>query len=157
MKFLIELREQDRARDLTALLEYIPYARFLGLCVHQLGDEIITELPAAPHLTGNPNLPAVHGGVVGAMLEMTAILQLLHDTDCERLPKTVDVSFNYLRPVRADHNTYGRATVTRQGRRVANVRCDLWQAERARTVATGHGHFVLAPLVDTETDRAPGT
>jgi uncharacterized protein (TIGR00369 family) len=157
MKFLIELREQGRANDLAALLEYIPYARFLGLCVHQLGDEIITELPAAPHLTGNPNLPAVHGGVVGAMLEMTAILKLLHDTDCERLPKTVDVSFNYLRPVRADHSTYGRATVTRQGRRVANVRCDLWQAERAKTVATSHGHFVLAPLVAAAPDPARET
>ena len=146
MRFLSELRRQGRVNDLEALLEYIPYARFIGLGVHLLGDEVITELPPSPHLTGNPNLPAVHGGVVGAVLEMTAILQLIHDTDCERLPKTVDVSFNYLRPVRSDTVTYGRATVTRQGRRVANVRCELWQNERDRVVANSHGHFVLAPI-----------
>ncbi len=146
MRFLNELREQGRVNDLEALLDHIPYARFIGLEVHQLGDEVITELPPQAHLTGNPNLPAVHGGVVGAVLEMTAILQLIHDTDCERLPKTVDVSFNYLRPVRSDTITYGRATVTRQGRRVANVRCELWQNERNRVVANSHGHFVLAPL-----------
>lgn len=146
MKFLNQLRAEGRVNDLGALLDHIPYARFIGLDVHQLGDEVITELPPQAHLTGNPNLPAVHGGVVGAVLEMTAILQLIHDTDCERLPKTVDVSFNYLRPVRSDTITYGRATVTRQGRRVANVRCELWQNERDRVVANSHGHFVLAPL-----------
>ncbi|MDH3300118.1 MAG: PaaI family thioesterase [Acidimicrobiia bacterium] len=150
MKFLNQLRAEGRVNDLDALLDYIPYARFIGLEVHQLGDEVITELPPQAHLTGNPNLPAVHGGVVGAVLEMTAILQLIHDTDCERLPKTVDVSFNYLRPVRSDTITYGRANVTRQGRRVANVRCELWQNERDRVVANSHGHFVLAPLHEDE-------
>lgn len=151
MRFLNELRAQDRVNDLAALIDHIPYARFIGLTVHQLGDEVITELPPSAHLTGNPNLPAVHGGVVGAVLEMTAILQLIHDTECARLPKTVDVSFNYLRPVRSDTVTYGRATVTRQGRRVANVRCELWQNERDRVVANSHGHFVLSPL--DEADR----
>lgn len=148
MKFLDEMRSQGRANDLPALLDHLPYARFLGLRVHQLGDEVITELPAGSHLTGNPNLPAVHGGAVGAMLEFTAVLQLLHNTECERLPRTVDVSFNYLRPVRADHDTFGRAVVTRQGRRVANVRCELWQHDRERPVATGHGNFVLTPVAE---------
>jgi len=152
MKILGELRAQGKVNDLSALLEHIPYAQFLGLQVHQLGDEVITELPPQEHLTGNPNLPAIHGGVVGAMLELTAILQLLHDAACERLPKTVDVSFNYLRPVRSDTTTYGRATVTRQGRRVANVRCELWQNERDRVVANSHGHFVLAPLDISRTE-----
>ena len=145
MKILQELRDQGRGQDLGALLEHIPYAQFLGLQVEQQGKEIITILPFQEHLIGNTNLPAIHGGAVGAMLEMTAVLQLIFDTACERLPKTVDVSFDYLRSARA-LPTYGRAIVTRQGRRVANVRTELWQEERSRPVAAGHGHFLLSPL-----------
>ena len=117
----------------------------MGLQVDQQGDEVITVLPFAEHLVGNSRLPAMHGGAVGAMLEMTATLQLLYDTACERLPKTIDVSFDYLRSVRA-LTTYGRAIVTRQGRRVASVRCELWQEHRGRPVAASHGHFLLSPL-----------
>jgi len=145
MKILQELRDQGRGQDLTALLAHIPYAQFLGLQVEQQGNEIITVLPFAEQLIGNTNLPAIHGGAVGAMLEMTAVLQLIYDTACERLPKTVDVSFDYLRSARGV-TTYGRAIVTRQGRRVANVRAELWQEERSRPVAAGHGHFLLSPL-----------
>ena len=145
MKVLQELRAQGRGQDLSAVLEHIPYAKFLGLEVEQQGNEIITILPFGEHLIGNTNLPAIHGGAVGAMLEMTAVLQLIYDTACERLPKTVDVSFDYLRSARGK-TTYGRAIVTRQGRRVANVRTELWQEERSKPVAAGHGHFLLSPL-----------
>ena len=145
MKILQELRDQGRGQDLGALLQHIPYAQFLGLQVEQQGNEIITVLPFDEHLIGNTNLPAIHGGAVGAMLEMTAVLQLIYDTACERLQKTVDVSFDYLRSARG-MTTYGRAIVTRQGRRVANVRTELWQEERHKPVAAGHGHFLLSPL-----------
>lgn len=145
MKILQELRDQGRGQDLPALLECIPYAKFLGLQVEQQGREVITILPFREHLVGNVNLPAIHGGAVGAMLEITAVLQLIYDTECETLPKTVDVSFDYLRSARG-LTTYGRAIVTRQGRRVANVRTELWQEERQRPVAAGHGHFLLSPL-----------
>ncbi len=148
MKILDELRAQGllpgQEEHLQGVLQSIPYAQFIGLQLEQQGDEIITLLPFSEHLVGNTNLPAIHGGAVGAMLEMTALLQLLHDTACERLPKTIDVSFDYLRSAQAK-TTYGRAIVTRQGRRVANVRCELWQDQRSKPVAAGHGHFMLAP------------
>ena len=145
MKLMQELAEQGRGQDVQAVLEHIPYARFLGLQVEQQGNEIITVLPFQEDLVGNINLPAIHGGVVGAMLESTSTLQLIFDTACERLPKTVDVSFDYLRSARGT-TTYGRAIVTRQGRRVANVRAELWQESRDKPVAASHGHFLLKPL-----------
>ena len=94
MKLLQELAAEGRGRDVEAVLAHLPYARFLGLSVEQQGDEIITLLPFDEHLVGNRNLPAIHGGVVGAMLEITSNLQLIFDTACERLPKPVDVSFD---------------------------------------------------------------
>ena len=140
-----ELAQEGRGQDVQAVLEHIPYARFLGLQVEQQGNEIITVLPFQNDLVGNINLPAIHGGVVGAMLEITSTMQLIFDTACERLPKTVDVSFDYLRSARGT-TTYGRAIVTRQGRRVANVRAELWQESRDKPVAASHGHFLLTPL-----------
>jgi uncharacterized protein (TIGR00369 family) len=145
LKLLAELRAQGRGRDMAAVVSQIPYARFLGIEVDQKGNEITTIMPFREALVGNVNLPALHGGVIGAFLEITSVIQLLYDTSCERLPKTVDVSIDYLRSGRPQP-TYGRAIVTRHGRRVANVRSEIWQEERARPIGVSHGHYLLAPL-----------
>ncbi len=144
MKILAELREQGRAQDMQALVEHLPYARFLGIDVDRKGNEITTILPFSDHLVGNTQLRALHGGVIGAFLEITSIVQLLFDTSCERLPKTIDISIDYLRSGRPVE-TYGRAIVTRHGRRVANVRTEIWQESRSAPVAASHGHFLLTP------------
>ncbi len=145
MKLLAELRAQGRGRDMAAVLAHIPYARFLGIDVDVKGSEVTTILPFKEDLIGNVNLPALHGGVIGALLEITAVTQLLFDTSCERLPKTIDLSVDYLRSGRPQP-TYGRAIVTRHGRRVANVRSEIWQEERSRPIGVSHGHFLLTPL-----------
>jgi len=142
---LAELRAQGRGRDMQAVAEQIPYARFLGIQVDRKGNEITVILPFGEHLVGNVVLPALHGGAIGALLEITAILQLLHDNACERLPKTIDLSVDYLRSGRPQP-TYGRAIVTRHGRRVANVRSEIWQDARSEPIAVSHGHYLLTPL-----------
>jgi len=145
VKLLLELRERGQGKDMAAVVAAIPYARFLGVEVQRQGNEVITVLPFADKLVGNPILPAIHGGVIGALLEITAVLQLLYETACERLPKTVDVNFDYLRSGRAV-TTYGRAIVNRQGRRVANVRSEIWQESRDRPIALSQGDYLLQPL-----------
>ncbi len=145
MRVLQELRAAGRGQDMQAVVEMIPYARFLGIQVDQKGNEITTIMPFKQALVGNVNLPALHGGVIGAFLEMTAVIQLLFDTSCERLPKTIDVSIDYLRSGRPQP-TFGRAIVTRHGRRVANVRSEIWQEERSKPIGLSHGHFLLTPI-----------
>lgn len=144
MKLLAELREQGRGQDMQAVVERIPYARFLGISVDRKGNEITTVMAFRDELVGNTVLPAIHGGAIGAFLEMTAVIQLLFDTACERLPKTIDVSIDYLRSG-GPATTYGRAIVTRHGRRVANVRSEIWQDERNKPIAVSHGHYLLTP------------
>ena len=145
MEVLGELREQGKGRDMSAVVAAIPYATFLGVEIQQQGNEVITVLPFKSELVGNRILPAIHGGVIGAFLEITAVLQLLYETECERMPKTVDVNFDYLRSGRAV-TTYGRAIVNRQGRRVANVRSEIWQESRDRPIALSQGHYLMAPV-----------
>jgi uncharacterized protein (TIGR00369 family) len=145
LKILQTLRDEGRAQDMQALIDHIPYARYLGIQVDRKGNELTTILPFQESLVGNISLPALHGGAIGAFLEITSVIQLLFDTSCERLPKTVDITIDFLRsgkPV----STYGRALVTRQGRRVANVRTEIWQEERAKPVAIAHGHYLLTPI-----------
>jgi len=144
MKILQVMRDEGRAQDMAALIEQIPYARFLGIEVDRKGSELTTILPFKDSLVGNVMLPAIHGGVIGAFLEITSVIQLLFDTSCERFPKTIDISIDYLRSGRAVP-TYGRALVTRQGRRVANVRTEIWQEERTKPIAAAHGHYLLTP------------
>ena len=130
---------------MQALIDHIPYARYLGIQVDRKGNELTTILPFKESLIGNISLPALHGGAIGAFLEITSVIQLLFDTSCERLPKTVDIAIDFLRsgkPV----PTYGRAIVTRQGRRIANVRTEIWQEEKAKPVAIAHGHYLLTPI-----------
>ena len=129
-------------KTLEAFLARVPYARFLGLRVELAGDEMTAILPFAPHLIGNPVLPALHGGVIGAFMEMTALAQLSMAHPAQRIPKTIDITIEYLRPARAVE-TYARATLRKVGRRVANVQVECWQDSRAKLVAGMTGHFLL--------------
>lgn len=145
MDVLRKLRADGRASDMQALAEAIPYARTLGLQVDRRGNELTTVMPFRDSLIGNPRLPALHGGALGALLEFCILFQLVFDDAGERLPKTIDISIDYLRSGKP-MESYARAEVVRRGRRVANVRAQVWQDERDRPIAAAHGNFLLQPL-----------
>lgn len=128
---------------LETLFARVPYARFLGIRFELKGDELTAILPFKDQLIGNPMLPALHGGVIGAMMELTAAGQILLVQGAGRVPKTIDVSIDYLRSGRPV-DTFARAHVTKLGRRVANVRVEAWQSDRADPIAALHGHFLVA-------------
>ena len=136
--------------ELDAILSRIPYARFLGVRMELHGDEMTAVLPYADHIIGNPTLPALHGGVIGAFMEMTAVLQLSILEAQMRQPRPVDVSIDYLRSGRPV-DTYARALVKKAGRRIANVQVEAWQEARGAPIAALHGHFLLTPR---DTDRS---
>jgi uncharacterized protein (TIGR00369 family) len=123
-------------------LEVIPYARFLGVKVERTDTGWICVLPFRKEIVGNSNLPAIHGGVVGAFLEMTAFMQLLAENDSERAPKPINFNIDYLRSA-GPHETRGRAEIVKHGRRIANVRVLAWQTDPDKPVAAGIGNFLL--------------
>lgn len=128
--------------QLDALLAGIPYAQYLGVRAELAGDEMTAILPFAPHLIGNPMLPAIHGGVLGAFMEMTALAQLSILQGLSRQPKPIDISVEYLRSARG-LTTYARADIRKIGRRIANVHVEAWQDTRATPIALLRGHFLL--------------
>ncbi len=140
---------------LDRLAVSIPYIRFLGIRFERRGDELTALMPFKPDLIGNPLLPAIHGGATGAFLEITGLMQLASDTAIQAategelpddyapvIPKPIDITFDYLRSGKP-RDTYARAMVQRRGRRVANLRIEAWQEERAKLIATAHGNFLL--------------
>lgn len=134
---------------LTASLARIPYAGFLGVRAEMKGDELTLIMPFSDHLIGNPLLPALHGGVVGALMELTALTQLAIASKSEAFPKTIDINVDYLRSGRPV-DTFARARVIKIGRRIANVQAEAWQAERGQPIAAMHGHFLVPETAAAE-------
>ena len=124
------------------IVEAIPYARLLGVTVERNGEVLECVLPFRDEIVGNPRLPAIHGGVLGAFLELTALLGLIDESGSERVPKPINFSVDYLRSAGAK-TTRARATIFKLGRRIANVHVLAWQDEPGRPVASGNGKFLL--------------
>ena len=123
-------------------LAVIPYAGFLGVRLEEDGEGIVCVLPFRDDLVGNAALPALHGGDVGASLELTALVQAIELADSDRVPKPINFSVDYLRSA-GPRDTRGRAEIVKHGRRIANVRVIAWQDDPARPVAAGVGNFLL--------------
>jgi len=87
-------------------------------------------------------VPALHGGTLGALMESTAIFKLLWHGETTTVPKTINITVEYLRGARPQ-DVLARAEFTRRGRRVANVRVSAWQDDPDEPVAVATAHFLL--------------
>ena len=134
------LREIRQTSDYRRLTEAIPYARFLGLHIESLAGEVVCRMEYTPRLIGNR---ALHGGTLGALLESAAIFELLRQSSTEHVPKVISLTVDFLRSGRLQ-DTYAKALITRQGRRVANVRVEAWQEDAARPIASAHVLLLLS-------------
>jgi acyl-coenzyme A thioesterase PaaI-like protein len=123
-----------RHRDVAPLIEAIPYARFLGIPVDVQGDEITTCMRYRPELSGHPQLPAVPGGTLGALLAHASIFQLLWAESGVLLPQLIHLTVAYLRSARPQ-DTDARAFMTKHGRRGAQVHAIAGQDYRDRPMA----------------------
>lgn len=149
-----------RDSALAALVEGVPYIRWMGISFDRRGDELTALMPYDQKLIGNPLLPAIHGGAIAAFLEITGIVELAWSAMWEdmeagriapdasmpgtipRLPKTIDFTVDYLRSG-LPRDAYARARVVRSGRRYASVQVEAWQDNRAKLFAQATAHFLM--------------
>lgn len=144
MRLLDTIAQARRQSDVGLLVAAVPYAGFIGLEAELIDDRLFTRLPYARCNLGNPDLPALHGGVVAAFLELTGAFELLWAMDSVTLPKTINITVDYLRPARPQTlHAYG--IITKHGRQVANVRIEAWHESPEKPVAHCHAHFLLTP------------
>ena len=124
------------------VLDAIPYARFLGVGVERTNGALECVLPFREEIIGNVMLPAIHGGVIGAFLELTALLRLIDESGTDRVAKPINFAIDYLRSA-GPTTTRARADIFKLGRRVAVVHVVAWQDDASRPVASGNGKFLL--------------
>lgn len=102
----------------TIFEEVIPFNRFLGVEVAEVEEgRVRLELPFRDEFIGNPEMPALHGGVVSMLLDTAggaAVWTRLEPTD---RVSTVDLRVDYLRPARAERLA-AVGSVVRLGNRV---------------------------------------
>jgi len=136
-------QSKDKSRDYQALLERIPYARHLGLDFPKDAAGLVVRLPFHERLIGNFMLPALHGGVLGALIEITARIAAQSEDAKARRPRILDSNINYLRSAQAKH-TFASAEIVRQGRRTSLVQVICWQDEKNRPITSGRVQLLFA-------------
>lgn len=128
-----------------------PYADILGLSVETDADGAPRlVMPFSNDVVGRPGF--LHGGAIGGLLEMAAIVALMHALEAEgggRI-KPINVTVDYMRGGR-EKVTCARGTVTRLGTRVANVEAVAWQDDRERPIAAARMNYLIVRDQGTNT------
>jgi len=120
-----------------------PYAELLALSVETAADGApLLVMPFADDVVGRPGF--LHGGAIGGLLEMAAIVAVQDALEAEgggRI-KPITVTVDYMRGGR-EKPTRAQGVVTRLGTRVANVEAIAWQDDRARPIAAARMNYLV--------------
>ncbi len=124
-------------------LDMLPYAALMGVRADRDGDDVELFMPFHERLVGAP--ARLHGGAVAGLLELAGVARLLVAlADEPVLPslKLITCTVDYLREG-GSQGTHAAATLTRQGRRVANLHAVAWQYDHGRPIATANLNYLL--------------
>ncbi|RIA43622.1 uncharacterized protein (TIGR00369 family) [Hephaestia caeni] len=120
-----------------------PYAHLLGLSVEPGdGGAPVLLMPFSDDVLGRPGF--LHGGAIGGLLEMAAIVALHTALESEgggRI-KPINVTVDYMRGGR-EKETRAQGIVTRLGTRVANVEATAWQDDSTKPIASARMNYLI--------------
>ena len=119
-----------------------PYADLLGIAPVAGEDPTLLTMPSADTVLGRPGY--LHGGAIGGLLEMAAIVALRHAlvADGGGQIKPINVTVDFMRGGR-EKPTFARGSVTRLGGRVANVEAIAWQDDAAKPIAAARMNYLI--------------
>uniref|UniRef100_UPI0035CAB8E5 PaaI family thioesterase n=1 Tax=uncultured Sphingomonas sp. TaxID=158754 RepID=UPI0035CAB8E5 len=120
-----------------------PYADLLGIVIAEGDNPTLLLMPSAVTLLGRPGY--LHGGAIGGLLEMAAIVALRHALaeDGGGQIKPINVTVDYMRGGR-EKPTHAKGVVTRLGGRVANVEASAWQDDPTKPIAAARMNYLIA-------------
>lgn len=123
--------------------ELIPFNRFLGIKTVEISEgRVRLLLPFRPELVGDPMRPALHGGVISTLADVSGGVAVWSGlADPRARVSTIDLRIDYLLPGRLE-TLEAAADVVRKGNRVAVVDMRVYHPSRpTETVATGKGVY----------------
>lgn len=122
-------------RALDGLIRNPPFHQWMQVEAVAAGPGRATlRIPPNPEFVGNPFIPAVHGGIIAALIDLAGGAALF--VDLQFPTPTIDMRVDYLRPAIAGKALFAEARVKSLGRTVAFVDVDV-KDEDDRLVATG--------------------
>ena len=124
------------------IFELSPFLQFLDMRFEVVEDgRVVMRVVFRPELIGNPELPALHGGVISALLDTCGGAAVWTRIAPEDRVSTVDLRVDYLRPA-GPGDLLGEAGVVRVGNRVGVTELRAWQpGAKDKPVAVGRGVY----------------
>jgi uncharacterized protein (TIGR00369 family) len=131
----------DFPEQLLKLMEDdVPFNRLLGIRGESASrGACVLTLAARPEFVGDYRRPALHGGVVSALIDTAGGVAAWSALGPDESVSTVDLTVDYLEPAGVEGTLRARAELVRKGNRVCHVRIAVTQD--GRLVAEGRGVY----------------
>ena len=138
-----------QAKIASVMCEHVPFNRVLGIEIESAEPPRL-RFAMRPELIGNAKRGILHGGVISAVLDVTAGYAIMLALAADPLPGgklefpnigTVDLRVDYLRPGRGKH-FISTGKVVRLGNRIAVTHMELHN-EEGELIATGGAAYVV--------------
>ncbi|MDE0853414.1 MAG: PaaI family thioesterase [Nevskia sp.] len=123
------------------------YAQHLGIELLDAGGGLRFRLPFRHALVGNAQIPALHGGVLGGLIEEAAQVAVQSDRGGKTTARILNTDIDYHRSAQT-LDTHASVEVVRRTRRTALAQVVCWQAEHRKPVATGRVQMLLLASAD---------
>ena len=134
--------------DLEALKRFfevgVPFHRFLGLKVlSATRGEVVVELPFRAGFIGDPERPALHGGIASTLADAVGGAAVFSLVEAGDRVATLDLRIDYLRPGRLEA-LRARGEVIRRGKQVGVCSMTLFHpCLPAEPIAVAKGVYTL--------------
>jgi uncharacterized protein (TIGR00369 family) len=127
--------------DIMQMMERdVPFNRLLGIRGESAEKgKCVLALPVRAEFVGDPRRPALHGGVISALIDTAGGLAAWSALEEGETVSTVDLTVDYLEPGRLAGELRAAAELLRKGNRVCHVRVRVTQDDTL--VAEGRGVY----------------
>jgi len=125
---------------LKALAEQVPFNRLLGIQGESASaGACVLVLPVRPEFVGDFRRPALHGGVVCALIDTAGGVAAWSTLGPDESVSTVDLTVDFLEPAGLAAPLRAAGQLVRKGNRVCHVRVAVTQD--GKLVAEGRGVY----------------
>jgi len=122
------------------MADQVPFNRLLGIQGESASaGACVLVLPVRPEFVGDFRRPALHGGVVSALIDTAGGVAAWSTLGPEESVSTVDLTVDFLEPAGLAAPLRAAAQLVRKGNRVCHVRVAVTQD--GKLVAEGRGVY----------------
>ena len=141
------------ALRLQFLAERVPFHQFLGIeFLAAEGGTARLRLPYRPEFIGDPQRPALHGGVLATLVDVACGAAVLGVIDLRDRCSTVDFRVDFLRPGQAA-DLFVDAKVLRTGNRVAAAQAVVHHGDPSDPVADGRAVYNVVRRSSSQSEQ----